>query len=285
MTRSSPRACQSTGEVLEDLLAQHQDSKQAAIRIKNVTKEYGGDQASRVQALQGVDLTIGPGELVSLVGPSGCGKSTLLNLIAGLDTFSSGEIEVEGKLVSGPLQIGYVLQQDTLLPWRNVQTNAEFALEIAGVAPKERREIASTWLNKLGLGRFTSHFPYQLSGGMRKRLQLAAVLAIEPRILLMDEPFGPLDAQTRTLIEDDFLRLWRDVGMTVVFVTHDLAEAIAMSTRVVIVSARPGRVKSQYEIDLPRGLSTTDRKLDLKFQGLFSHIWDDLRQEVGSRLD
>ena len=285
MTMSLQRACRSTGEAVGELPTQQQEEKQIVIRIKNITKEYGDDLTSRVQALKGVDLTIARGELVTLVGPSGCGKSTLLNLIAGLDTFTSGEIEVEGKRVSGPLQIGYVLQQDTLLPWRNVQTNAEFALEIAGVAPKERREIASTWLNKLGLGRFALHYPYQLSGGMRKRLQLAAVLAVEPRILLMDEPFGPLDAQTRTLIEDDFLRLWRDVGMTVVFVTHDLAEAIAMSTRVVIVSARPGRVKSQYAIDLPDGLSTTDRKLDPKFQELFSHIWDDLRHEVGSRLD
>jgi NitT/TauT family transport system ATP-binding protein len=285
MTMSLQPVCRSTGEAVGRLPTQQQEVKHTVIRIRNVSKEYGDDSTSRVQALKGVDLTIARGELVTLIGPSGCGKSTLLNLIAGLDTFTGGEIEVEGKLVSGPLQIGYVLQQDTLLPWRNVQTNAEFALEIAGVAPKERREIASTWLNKLGLGRFALHYPYQLSGGMRKRLQLAAVLAIEPRILLMDEPFGPLDAQTRTLIEDDFLRLWREVGMTVVFVTHDLAEAIAMSTRVVIVSARPGRVKSQYEIDLPGDLSTTDRKLDPKFQELFSHIWDDLRREVGSRLD
>jgi NitT/TauT family transport system ATP-binding protein len=285
MTMLSRQEWKSTGEASVHLPNQQSQATRTAIRIKNVTKEYGEGSTSHVEALKGVDLTIGQGELVTLVGPSGCGKSTLLNLIAGLDTFSSGEIEVEGKRVSEPLKIGYVLQQDTSLPWRNVQANAEFALEIAGVGRKERRDIASTWLNKLGLGRFASHYPYQLSGGMRKRLQLAAVLATEPRILLMDEPFGPLDAQTRTLIEDDFLRLWRDVGMTVVFVTHDLAEAIAMSTRVVIVTARPGRVKSQYEIDLPGGLSTTDRKLDAKYQDLYSHIWNDLRDEVGSRLD
>jgi NitT/TauT family transport system ATP-binding protein len=261
------------------------EAGERVIEIRAVAKEYGTGATSRVIALDGIDLTIRRGELVSLVGPSGCGKSTLLNLIAGLDTYTAGEILVEGERVRGPRRIGYVFQQDTLLPWRNVLSNAEFALEIAGVALKKRRDIAARWLHKLGLGAFSNHYPHQLSGGMRKRLQLATVLAVEPRILLMDEPFGALDAQTRTLIEDDFVALWRDVGMTVVFVTHDLAEAIAMCTRVVIVTARPGRVKSQYKIDLPTGLSTTDRKLQPGFQDLYSHIWADLRDEVGLRLE
>jgi sulfonate transport system ATP-binding protein len=285
MTMSLQSACRKTGDLSAPAPKDGADAGETVISIRDVVKEYGESTSSSVKALQGVNLTVGRGELVTLVGPSGCGKSTLLNLIAGLDTFSSGEILVEGERVSGPRRIGYVFQQDTLLPWRNVLANAEFALEIAGVAPKQRREIASAWLNKLGLGRFTAHYPYQLSGGMRKRLQLAAVLAAEPRILLMDEPFGPLDAQTRTLIEDDFLRLWRDVGMTVVFVTHDLAEAIAMSTRVVIISARPGRVKSEHRIDLPASASTIDRKLVPGFQDLFSRIWADLRDEVGTRLE
>ncbi len=255
------------------------------ISIRDVEKEFGGAGTSPVKALQAVNLAIRRGDLVSLVGPSGCGKSTLLNLIAGLDACSGGEIVVEGRRVAGPRRIGYVFQQDTLLPWRDVQTNAEFALEIAGVVRTARRDIAARWLQKLGLGNFRSHFPHQLSGGMRKRLQLAAVLATEPRILLMDEPFGALDAQTRTLIEDDFLALWRDLGMTVVFVTHDLSEAIAMCTHVVIISARPGRVKSQYRIDLPSGLSTTDRKLAPGYRELFSKIWADLRDEVGTSLE
>jgi sulfonate transport system ATP-binding protein len=285
MTMSLQSACRNIGDAL-GLPPTHAAARdEAVIRIRDVSKEYGETPTSRVRALRRMDLTIGRGELVTLIGPSGCGKSTLLNLIAGLDTFSSGEIVVEGERVCGPRRIGYVFQQDTLLPWRSVQANAEFALEIAGMAPKPRREIASAWLNKLGLGRFATHFPHQLSGGMRKRLQLASVLATEPRVLLMDEPFGPLDAQTRTLIEDDFLRLWRELRMTVVFVTHDLAEAIAMSTRVVIITARPGRVKAEYTIDLPADLSTTDRKLEQRFQDLFSRIWMDLRDEVGSRLE
>jgi ABC-type nitrate/sulfonate/bicarbonate transport system ATPase subunit len=151
----------------------------------------------RASALEGIDLTIRRGELVSLVGPSGCGKSTLLNLIAGLDSYSAGEILVEGEPVRGPRRIGYVFQQDTLLPWRNVLTNAEFALEIAGVALKKRRDIATRWLHKLGLGAFSNHYPHQLSGGMRKRLQLASVLAVEPRILLMEEAGDRLFTFTR----------------------------------------------------------------------------------------
>ena len=257
----------------------------AVIEIRDVVKIYGENTASQVSALSGVNLTVRRGELIGLVGPSGCGKSTLLNLVAGLDGFASGEIVVEGERVAGPRRVGYIFQQDTLLPWRTVRGNAEFALEIAGASATERWNIASGWLEKLGLGKFISHYPHQLSGGMRKRLQLAAVLAAEPKILLMDEPFGALDAQTRTLIEDDFLRLWAETGMTVVFVTHDLAEAIAMCTRVVIITARPGRVKSQYDIDLPVELSTTDRKLQRGFQDLFSRIWADLRDEVGTRLE
>jgi len=268
-----------------DMAVQKINRIDTAIEIRDLCKEYGESGAAPVKALDGVNLSVRSGEIIGLVGPSGCGKSTLLNLVAGLDSFSSGEVIVEGERVVGPRRIGYVFQQDTLLPWRTVGGNAEFALEVSGMVAAERRDIAAGWLQKLGLGKFRDHFPHQLSGGMRKRLQLATVLATEPRILLMDEPFGALDAQTRTLIEDDFLRLWREVGMTVLFVTHDLPEAIAMCTRVVIITARPGRVKSDYRIHLPTDLPTTERKLQPGFQELFSQIWGDLRDEVGSRLE
>jgi NitT/TauT family transport system ATP-binding protein len=260
-------------------------SPDALIEIRNVSKTFGDPgAASPVLAVDSVDLTILRQELVGLVGPSGCGKSTLLNLVAGLDRFSSGEILVEGRSVRGPQTLGYVFQQDTLLPWRNVLHNAEFALEIQGIDKTTRRRKCIDWLDKLGLARFVSHHPHQLSGGMRKRLQLATVLAGEPRILLMDEPFGALDAQTRALIEDDFVRLHRESDMTVVFVTHDLPEAIAMCSRVIIMTARPGRIKSDYAIELPRALSTTDRRLHPDFQSYFTRIWGDLREEVGSTL-
>jgi NitT/TauT family transport system ATP-binding protein len=255
------------------------------IRVQGIGKEFReATGARRVAALAGVDLTVERGELVSIVGPSGCGKSTLLNLIAGLDRPSSGEIALDGRRVTGPRKIGYVFQSDALLPWRTAQRNAEFALEIAGVPPERRRQLAAGWLEKLGLQGFGDHFPHQLSGGMRKRLQLATILVAEPSVLLMDEPFAALDAQTRTVIEDDFLRLWAETGKTVVFVTHDLTEAVAMSTRVVIMTARPGRVKSEYPITLPSGTSTMERRLHRDFQGLCSRIWDDLRAEVGTAL-
>ena len=254
------------------------------IDIRDVVKVYEGNASSSLLALDRASLQVRRGDLIGIVGPSGCGKSTLLNLIAGLDSFTSGEIIVEGTRVTGVREIGYVFQRETLLPWRNVRRNAEFALEIKGKRPDQRWQIAEPWLAKLGLGGFEHHHPHQLSGGMRKRLQLATILAAEPRVLLMDEPFGALDAQTRTVIEDDFLRLWRESGMTVLFVTHDLAEAIAMCTRVVIMTARPGRIKVEYDIGLPRDMSTTERRLEPQFQTLFGRIWADLRDEVGTSL-
>jgi NitT/TauT family transport system ATP-binding protein len=254
------------------------------IDIRGVSKRYEEHSDSALLALDRATLQVHRGDLIGIVGPSGCGKSTLLNLIAGLDACSSGEIVVEGERVNGVRKIGYVFQRETLLPWRNVRRNAEFALEIKGKHAGERWRIAEPWLAKLGLGGFEHHYPHQLSGGMRKRLQLATVLAAEPSILLMDEPFGSLDAQTRTVIEDDFLQLWRESGMTVLFVTHDLAEAIAMCTRVVIMSARPGRIKVEYDIGLPRQMTTTERRLEPQFQTLFGRIWADLRDEVGTSL-
>ncbi len=255
------------------------------IEIKNVSKVFGESKsASPTLAIDDVSLTIGGRDLIGLVGPSGCGKSTLLNLIAGLDPFNSGEILVEGRSVKGPQTLGYVFQQDTLLPWRSVQHNAEFALEVKGVETQARRRTVAAWLDTLGLSKFSGHYPHQLSGGMRKRLQLATVLATEPHILLMDEPFGALDAQTRTLIEDDFVKLFNETEMTAIFVTHDLPEAIAMCSRVIIMTARPGRIKSDYVIDLPQNLSTTERRLHPRFQAHYSRIWDDLREEVGTSL-
>ena len=256
------------------------------IEIRNVVKAFGSEtDSARTLALDGVNLVVNRGDLIGIVGPSGCGKSTLLNLVAGLESFSGGEIYVDGQKVKGPREIGYVFQQDALLPWRDVRGNAEFGLEVKGEDREKRGEVARRCLQKLGLGKFEKHYPHQLSGGMRKRLQLCCILGTAPNILLMDEPFGALDAQTRTLIEDDFLQLWRESGLTVMFVTHDLSEAISMCTRVVIMTARPGRIKSEYEIDLPRSLSTTDRKLRPQYHELFAQIWGDLKDEVGHKLD
>ena len=255
------------------------------IKVEHVTKTFNqSGRASSVLAVDAVNLEISRGELVGLVGPSGCGKSTLLHLIAGLESIDSGAVLIDGNTVRGPQTLGYVFQQDTLLPWRSVLHNAEFALEIQGAEKGSRRRKVTAWLDQLGLAPFSHHYPHQLSGGMRKRLQLATILAADPRILLMDEPFAALDAQTRTLIEDDCVRLFNEMNMTVIFVTHDLSEAIAMCSRVIIMSARPGRIKSDYRIDLPQGLATTERRLHPNFQSLYARIWEDLREEVGSTL-
>ncbi len=224
------------------------------------------------------------GEFVAIVGPSGCGKSTLLNLVAGLDEVSAGAIVVEGRPVRGPRPIGYMFQADSLLPWRTVVENAELGPELAKTSREVRRERVLELLEQVGLREFVHALPHELSGGMRKRAQLAAVLANDPRVVLMDEPFAALDAQTRAVLEDDLVRLWRRTGKTIVFVTHDLAEAILLATRVVIFTARPGRVKSEYAVGLPAAESTLDQRTTREFHEHYARIWADLRDEVGHRL-
>jgi len=237
-----------------------------------------------VRAIDNVSLVVGRGEFVSIVGPSGCGKSTLLNLIAGLDPPSSGTIEVAGRRVTGPLKIGYMFQTESLLPWLTVRENVGLGLKLAGT-PVDRREARVRHLvAAVGLADFVGALPHELSGGMRKRAQLAAVLANEPTVILMDEPFAALDAQTRAILEDDLVRLWRGSGTSVVFVTHDLAEAILISTRLVIFTARPGRIKADYAIDLPPAESTLDQRTSPEFHAHYARIWKDLRDEVGHRL-
>ena len=218
------------------------------------------------------------------MGPSGCGKSTLLNLIAGLARPTAGSIEVDGRRVSGPLKIGYMFQTETLLPWLTVSGNVELGLKLAGTPRERRRDRVRELIGKVGLMEFADALPHELSGGMRKRAQLAAVLANEPPVILMDEPFGALDAQTRAILEDDVVRLWRGTGTSIVFVTHDLAEAILVSTRVIIFTARPGRIKAEYPIDLPPGDSTLDQRTSPEFHAHYAKIWKDLRDEVGHRL-
>ncbi len=259
-------------------------SSELVIRLRDVRKEFGRGERGGLRALDGISLDVRRGEFVSIVGPSGCGKSTLLNLIAGLDRPTGGAIEVENAPVSGPLRIGYMFQTDSLLPWRTVLENVELGPELAGVARAARRARALEVLAQVGLGEFAHALPHELSGGMRKRAQLAAVLANDPTVLLMDEPFGALDAQTRAVLEDDFVQLWRKTDKSVVFVTHDLAEAILMSTRVVIFTARPGRLKAEYPITLPAAESTLDLRTTAEFHAYYARIWADLRDEVGHRL-
>jgi NitT/TauT family transport system ATP-binding protein len=241
-----------------------------------------GSGDSPFVALEEVSLSIGAGEFVSVVGPTGCGKSTLLNVAAGLLAPSSGSVLVGGARLSGlNRRAGYVFQADALMPWRNARENIAAGLLFAGVPRVEANARAEEWLRRVGLAGFGDRYPHQLSGGMRKRVALAQVLIVEPEILLMDEPFGALDVQTRQLMENELLELWAAERCSVVFITHDLEEAIALSDRVVLLSAGPRtRRIGEFSIDLPRPRDVAEIRLTPPFLDLHGRLWHALRDEV-----
>jgi NitT/TauT family transport system ATP-binding protein len=252
----------------------------AKIAITNLSHRFTID-GREVLALDDVSLDVAEGEFVAIVGPSGCGKSTLLNVVSGLFPPTSGRATVDGASVAGlNPRIGYMFARDALLPWRTMLANVEFGLEVRGMAASERQDRAHELLRVVGLEGFEASYPSQLSQGMRQRVAIARTLAVDPDILLMDEPFGALDAQTKLVLEDEFLRIWERRRTTVVFVTHDLFEAIAMADRVVVFTARPGRIKSVVAIDLPRPRSVTSGRFGPRFQELYDRLWEDLRYEV-----
>jgi NitT/TauT family transport system ATP-binding protein len=223
-----------------------------AIRIRNANLSFGSD-ATGTDVLQNISLDVLPGEFVAILGPSGCGKSTLLGAIAGFTRLTRGEILVDSKLVQKPAaDRGMVFQDHNLFPWKTVISNVEFGLKMRGVVKAERREIAKEILARIGLSEFWRHYPRELSGGMQQRVNLARVLVNRPEVLLMDEPFGALDAQTRLQMQEMLLGLWEEYGMTVVFVTHDIDEAILLSDRVFIMSRRPGRITAEIRVALGR---------------------------------
>jgi NitT/TauT family transport system ATP-binding protein len=247
------------------------------LAFRNLSVAFGG-----YVAVEGVDLSVREGEFVSLVGPTGCGKSTLLNVAAGLLSPTQGQVLLEGKPLEGLNPVaGYLFQQDAILPWKTALDNVALPLVFRGMGWREARERARVWLEKVGLGRFPRHFPHQLSGGMRKRVGLAQVLIANPRLLLMDEPFSALDVQTRQLMENELLRLWQEDRKTVLFVTHDLEEAIALADRVVVLSAGPrSRPIGEFPIPLPRPRDVAEIRLTPEFLRLHREIWDLLRGEV-----
>jgi NitT/TauT family transport system ATP-binding protein len=238
-------------------------------------------------ALHDVSIEIQSGRFVSLVGPSGCGKSTFLNMIAGLVKPTAGEVRYRGAAIDGiNTHVGYITQDDNLLPWRTMQENVEFALELRGVRPAERRQRAAEYVGMVGLRGFEHHYPHELSGGMRKRTALIRTLIYEPAVVLMDEPFGPLDAQTRVLLQDELLRLWTGSGKTIVFVTHDLVEAIALSDEIVLFSRTPGRIKRVYQVPLGRPRDVFHVHEAREFPAFYDQLWRDLREEiVGARTE
>jgi NitT/TauT family transport system ATP-binding protein len=223
-----------------------------AIRLADVTVDFG-DGARTVQALKGLDLSVEPGEFVSVLGPSGCGKSTLIGAIAGFRRLSAGALTVSGRAVPGPgPERGVVFQQHMLFPWKSVLANVEFGLKMQGLGARERRDRATEMLAHVGLAGFLRHYPHQLSGGMQQRVALARVLVNRPGVLLMDEPFGALDAQNRLRMQQTLLSLWHELHMTVVFVTHDVDEAVFLSDRIVVLTERPAHVRTDLRVPLDR---------------------------------
>ncbi len=253
-----------------------------AIRFRGVTIEFALVDGGRYPAVAATDLAVGANEFVAIVGPTGCGKSTLLNVAAGLLPPSSGETRVLGRHLAGLNdKAGYLFQQDAVMPWKTARDNVAIGLEVAGIARAEALERAQAWLKRVGLAAFGDRYPHQLSGGQRKRVGLAQVLIRDPKILLMDEPFGPLDAQTRQIMGNLLLELWAGDRKAVLFVTHDLEEAIALADRVVIMSAGPAaRIIGDHAIDLPRPRDASEVRLLPRFHELHKAIWGQLRAEV-----
>jgi NitT/TauT family transport system ATP-binding protein len=227
------------------------------ITIEELSKTYNKGSPQAVEALRDVDLTVADGEFVSIVGPSGCGKSTLMEIVAGLIPKSEGSVRIADHEVTGPRpEIGVVFQEYSLFPWRTVRRNTEFGLELMGVDEAERGERVQEMLDLVGLSGFEESYPEELSGGMEQRVALARTLAADPDILLMDEPFGALDEQTRMYMGEELLRIWSETKKTVIFITHSLQESVLLSDRVVVLSDRPGRIRDIVEIDLNRPRDT-----------------------------
>lgn len=232
------------------------------LELRNVTKAFSTEEGE-MEALEGINLVVKPNEFLCIIGPSGCGKTTLLRMIAGLDYPSSGEIILDGNEVKGPSpDRGMVFQEFSLFPWRTVLKNVDFGLEIKGMKEKERREIAEKYIELVGLQGFENCYPYELSGGMKQRVAIARALAPEPAILLMDEPFGSVDAQTRNILQEELLEIWKRTKKTVLFVTHSVDEAVYLADRVAVMSARPGCLVKCLGIDIPRPRKRTSMEVN-----------------------
>jgi NitT/TauT family transport system ATP-binding protein len=247
----------------------------ARLEFRKVTKRFAksGSGGEVVTAVTEVDLTVEDGEVVALIGPSGCGKSTLLNMGSGLDLPSEGEVFVDGERVTKPSQhVAFMLQKDLLLPWRSIRENVEFGLEIQGVAAAARRERAAALLQTCRLTDFAGHYPYQLSGGMRQRAALARTLAVDPTVLLLDEPFSALDAQTKMVLQQDLARTISQQGKTALLITHDLVEAVALSDRIFVMSERPGHIIEEIKVDLPDRDNPLRRRQDPKVGNLVARL-------------
>jgi NitT/TauT family transport system ATP-binding protein len=253
----------------------------SSITFSQVQHWFDNVDDSVVRVLERTNLHVGSGEFVALIGPSGCGKTTLLNMVAGLVEPCAGEVLVNGARPQvGAANVGYLFARDALLPWRTAAGNVSLSLEFRRTPAAQRHETIAKALDAVGLGDFAASYPSQLSHGMRQRVALARTLAPEPDTLLMDEPFSALDAQTRLALQEQFVELWEARGSTVILVTHDLGEAIALADRIVMLSRRPGRLKAEFTVDLPRPRHVTDLQGNHDYHRLFEEIWRVFRDEV-----
>ena len=253
----------------------------AAVEISDVTRRFLTPGGKFHTAMRDFSLTIERGDFVCIVGPTGCGKSTALNLVTGLIRPSAGQVKVMGSPVTSvDRRVGFVFQSDALFPWKSVLDNVAAGPRYRGMPKTAADRKAHEWVDRVGLSRFARHYPHQLSGGMRKRVALAQTFINEPEILLLDEPFSALDVQTRTVMQDELLNLWSGTGASVVFVTHDLEEAIALADKVVVLTASPATVKTVHHISLPRPRVMSEIRYDLSFIEIARRIWQDLREEV-----
>ena len=254
---------------------------QAKFVVDRLCHTYTSETGSPLPVIGDVNFSVKPFEFVAVVGPSGCGKSTLLNIMSGLLKPQSGSVTLDGQTLHGITpRIGYVSQSDSLLPWRTTLANVELGMELRGVPKQERREKAMTLIRQADLSGFENAYPYQLSGGMRKRVDVIKVLAMDPEIIFMDEPFASLDVFTREMLQTYILSLWQTTQRTVVFITHDLTEAITLSDRVIVLTQRPARVKAEHVITLPRPRVPAELRFNPAFIQLHKNIWSDLKDEV-----
>ncbi|MGF3497896.1 MAG: ABC transporter ATP-binding protein [Methanolinea tarda] len=251
-----------------------------ALVLDSISKSFSLADGSTVDALSGISLAVADSEFVSVLGPSGCGKTTLLRIVAGLETPRSGTITLDGERIAGPSpRMAMIFQEYSLYPWRTVIDNIEFGLEIRGMTREERKKRAIEYLDLVGLRDFAERFPYELSGGMRQRVAVARALAIDPAILLMDEPFGALDAQTRNRLQRELLDIWEKTRKTVLFVTHSVDEAVYLSDRIVVLTPRPGRIREIVPIGLPRPRERTD----VEFARIRRYVLDHVENMAATR--
>lgn len=256
------------------------------ISVKDVNHVFMTPTGATVQATRDVSFSVRKSEFVALVGPSGCGKTTLLNMMAGLVAPSSGSVKLNGEDCGAPRRnVGYMFARDGLMPWRTARRNVEFGLELRGMGRKERHTLAHELLHKVGLGGFDDAYPKELSQGMRQRLAMARTLAIDPDIILLDEPFAALDAETRVGLQTEFSQIWDALGKTVLLVTHDLHEAVALSDRVLVMSGRPGTVRADIAIGFERPRNIAELRFTPEFHKVAEEVWHALKSGISTQAD